>query len=249
MPVSTRGTKSEQNVVVLHLFQVRVNTSAHSCYFDRLHQLPNENQSCCQGKKRFILRHKRAQTFSNVTCALSIGHVNWVISIAESMAEMRMLKNLTLSFPKTRNFYISKLTDFVPTLQQLNFWTTALDSSSWEHTPWSFPRFCKNRSSSISDPGNKIFFLIHFQNFTWFFHYAFLSLLYAVSESLCCKLIRPDLMLLLVLHLDIEPASCCVCSCPTGISTFCFQSLKDITDRYLISVWTASNSFASQWPQ
>lgn len=162
-------------MVVLRLFQVRVNTSAHCCYFDRLHQLPNENQSCCQGKQTFVLRHKRAQTFSNVTCALSIGHVNWIISIAEGMAEMCMLKNFTLSFPKTRNFYISKFTDFAPTLQQLNFLTIALDSSSWEHTPWSLPSFCKSRSSSISDPGNKMFFLIRFQNFTCLIFFIMLS--------------------------------------------------------------------------
>lgn len=143
---------------------------------------------------------------------------------------MCMLKNFTLSFPKTRNFHISKLLSsliFAPTLQQLNFWTFVLDYCSWEHSPWHSSSFCKNRFSSISDPGSKMFFLINF----------FFPLCIHVS-TVCClrkfilKLIRLHLMLIFVLHMDIEPPSCSVCFCPTGFSIFWFQSLKDIIDLY-----------------
>jgi len=47
------------------------------------------------------------RSFTNVPSTLSIRHASWIIIIADGMAEMFMLKSLTLSFPKTRNFYIS----------------------------------------------------------------------------------------------------------------------------------------------
>lgn len=101
------GTKSEQNEVVLHLCQVRMNTPAHSCYF--------QDYSNSQTKTRVAINanaHSKDQdsaigSFTNVPGALSIRPANWIISIADSMAEMCMLKNFTLSFPKTRNFYMS----------------------------------------------------------------------------------------------------------------------------------------------
>lgn len=75
-----------------------------------------------------------------------------------------------------------------------------------------------------------MFFLINFFIFPLCIHVI----------TICClrkfflQLTSLHLMLSFVLHLDIEPPSCGVCFCPTGFSTLCFESLKDIIDLYLI---------------
>lgn len=69
-----------------------------------------------------------------------------------------------------------------------------------------------------------MFWLINLWNFT-----CLTFPLCILITTVCClrksflQLIRLDLMLSFVLHLDIEPASCCVCFWPLGFLPFFFR--------------------------
>lgn len=75
----------EQSEVVLHLFQVKMNVPAHSSSV--------KDYSNSQTKTRIVINvntffSKNQGSFTSVPSAFSIKHANWVISIAERMAEM-----------------------------------------------------------------------------------------------------------------------------------------------------------------